>query len=94
MQAWATTGQLFYTSAIIDLFFPTLAVALKSIIGRYVESDELGKVFSILGIMDAIDGFVFPTVYSIIYIHTLDSFPGAIFLVDEIFFIPTLLLFM
>ena len=67
---------------------------MKSIISRNVHTDELGRIYSVLGIMDAFDLFLFPYIYSAIYIDTVDTFPGAIYLFSEIFLIPTLIIFM
>lgn len=53
-----------------------------------------GKMYSIFGISEPIGQFIFPPIFSVIYQETVESFPGAIFLFGEIFYVPNVLVFM
>lgn len=50
-------------------------------------------MFSVLGIIESIDAFIFPSIYSFVYLHTVDSFIGAIYFLSEFFFALTLIMF-
>lgn len=91
--AISTTTLMFYTGTTIDLFVSTKAVAIKSIISKTIPSSELGKIFSVLGIIDSIDAFIFPSIYSFVYLHTVETFIGAFYFLSEFFFVLTLIMF-
>lgn len=84
---------MFYTGTTIDLFVSTKAVAIKSIISKTIPASELGKIFSVLGIIDSIDAFIFPSLYSFVYLHTVETFIGAFYFLSEFFFVLTLIMF-
>lgn len=84
---------MFYTGTTIDLFVSTKAIAIKSIISKTIPASELGKIFSVLGIIDSIDAFIFPSLYSFVYLHTVETFIGAFYFLSEYFFILTLIMF-
>lgn len=84
---------MFYTGTTIDLFVSCKAVAIKSIISKAIPATELGKIFSVLGIIDSIDAFIFPSIYSFVYLHTVETFIGAFYFLSEFFFLLTLIMF-
>ncbi|CAO1411836.1 unnamed protein product [Diamesa hyperborea] len=92
--AFSTTTLMFYVGTTIDIFVSTKAIAIKSIVSKCVPSDELGKMYSVLGIIDSIDAFIFPSLYSIVYLNFVDSFPGAIYIFSEFFFILTFIMYL
>lgn len=71
----------------------TKAIAIKSIISKTIPATELGRMFSVLGIIDSIDAFIFPSLYSFVYLKTVETFIGAIYFVSEFFFTLTLIMF-
>lgn len=91
--AFGATATMYYVGTVVDLFLGVRAIALKSIISTFVEPNEIGRVYSILGIMESLVQFIFPAMYSAVYINTLETFVGAMYLFGEIFIIPTLLIF-
>ncbi|CRL04803.1 CLUMA_CG017857, isoform A [Clunio marinus] len=91
--AFATTTLMFYTGTTVDLFLSTKAVAIKSIISKIIPSTELGRMFSVLGIIESVDTFIFPSIYSFVYLKTVEIFLGAIYFLSEFFFVLTLLMF-
>lgn len=84
---------MFYIGTTIDFFISTKAVAIKSIISKTIPADELGRMFSVLGIIDSIDAFIFPSLYSFVYLKTVETFVGAIYFLSEFFFALTLIMF-
>lgn len=84
---------MFYIGTTVDIFLSTKAIAIKSIISKKVAPQELGKIFSVLGILESLNGFVFPSLYSFVYLKTVDTFVGAIYFLSEGFFTLTLILF-
>lgn len=92
--AFATTTFMFYFGTTTDIFVSTKAIAIKSIISKAIQADELGRIFSVLGILESVATFFFPSIYSYVYLLTVDSFIGAIYFLSEFLFLLTLVLFM
>lgn len=84
---------MFYIGTTIDIFISTKAIAIKSIISKKIPPQELGKIFSVLGILESLNRFVFPPLYSYVYLKTVDTFVGSIYFLSEGFFLLTLILF-
>jgi MFS transporter, PCFT/HCP family, solute carrier family 46, member 3 len=84
---------MFYAGTTFDIFVSTKAIAIKSIVSKIIPATELGKMFSVLGIIDSIDALIFPSIYSFVYLNTVETFTGAIYLLSEFFFILTLIMF-
>ncbi|XP_026843189.1 uncharacterized protein LOC6587383 [Drosophila persimilis] len=91
--AFASSTASFYVAGVVDMFVSLRVIAIKTIGSSIVDGDELSKMYSIFGISEPIAQFIFPPIFSEIYKRTVDSFPGAIFLFGEIFYIPNVLVF-
>ncbi|XP_022219134.2 LOW QUALITY PROTEIN: uncharacterized protein LOC111071865 [Drosophila obscura] len=91
--AFASNTSSFYVAGVVDMFVSLRVIAIKTIGSSIVDGDELSKMYSIFGISEPIAQFIFPPIFSEIYKRTVDSFPGAIFLFGEIFYIPNVLVF-
>uniref|UniRef100_A0A336LQC0 CSON010152 protein n=1 Tax=Culicoides sonorensis TaxID=179676 RepID=A0A336LQC0_CULSO len=91
--AFSTSTSTIYYAVVIDLFGHARYIAIKSMISKIVETEELGRVYSILGVMDNLDILILAPIYSVIYYKTIDFLPGAIFLFSEIFLVGALILF-
>lgn len=76
------------------MFVSLRVIAIKTIGSSIVEGDELSRMFAIFGISEPIAQFIFPPLYSYVYAKGVDTFPGAIFLFGELFFIPNVIVFM
>lgn len=44
-------------------------------------------------IIESIDAFIFPSLYSYVYLNTVETFVGAFYYLSELFFILTLIMF-
>lgn len=83
-----------YAARTVDMFVSVRAVTLKSIISTFVDNAELGRIFSIIGIIEAFGKFVFVSTYSIVYKVTLDSWPSAFYMVSFLCLSVTTVLFL
>jgi hypothetical protein len=92
--AFATTTFMFYFGTSCDIFVSCKAIAIKSIISKAIQADELGRIFSVLGILESVATFIFPSLYATVYLVTVESFIGAIYFLSEFLFLLTLVLFM
>ncbi|KAI8043861.1 hypothetical protein M5D96_000004 [Drosophila gunungcola] len=93
LYAFSSTTTSFYVAGVVDMFVSLRVIAIKTIGSSIVAGDELSKMYSIFGISEPIAQFIFPPIFSEIYKSTVDSFPGAIWLFGEIFYIPNVLVF-
>lgn len=89
----ATTTAMMYFARTFDAFISIRALVIKSILSKIVATDELGRLFCIIGIIEAFGKFVFVSVYSLIYSNTLDTWPAAFYFFSFIFLVITALLF-
>lgn len=84
---------MIYTSATIDIFFHARFIAVKSMLSKIVDQNELGRVYSVLAVTENIDMIIFTPIYSILYNKTLDFLPGTFFLFSEVFLVGALIVF-
>ncbi|KAL9883338.1 solute carrier family 46 member 2 isoform 1-T1 [Glossina fuscipes fuscipes] len=83
----------FYAGGVADMFVSLRAIAIKTIGSAIVHEGELSKMFSLLAICQPIVQIIFTPIYSHIYESTVNTFPGTIFLVSEIFAITNIVVF-
>ena len=53
---------------------------IRSLLSKFIEPDEVGKVFSLLAIISAVGPMVGNPVFRQLYNYTLSIYPGAMFL--------------
>ncbi|XP_047117297.1 proton-coupled folate transporter-like isoform X4 [Schistocerca piceifrons] len=78
-----------YLAQTIDLLTGAGLIPVRSVVSKIVPSDEIGRTFSLMGICEGITTFAFGPLYSTTYIATLETFPGAFFLLGTIFALIT-----
>ena len=54
----------------------------RGAISKLVASDELGAVFSMVGLLESLAPVLSSSIYTLIYNSTLDSFSGTVFLIS------------
>ena len=54
----------------------------RGALSKLVAQDELGAVFSVVGILESLAPIISSLVYTPIYNMTLDVFPGTVFLIN------------
>ncbi|XP_055381794.1 proton-coupled folate transporter [Condylostylus longicornis] len=91
--AFAKEYILYYAGGVFDMFVVARTISLKTIISLFVLPEELGRIYSVLGIADALGTFIFTPMYSSLYNATVANFPGAFYLFSEIFLVPSSFIF-
>lgn len=74
-----------YVGVTVDFFYYVRFFIIKSMISKLVEGDEMGRVFSLLGITENLDSIIFTPIYGMLYYYTLEFLPGAFFLFSNVF---------
>ena len=77
----ATRGWMMYYGASITVLGALDSTPIRSLVSKMVEPDEYGKVFTFTATSQAISSLVTSSVYQLVYKATLDTYPGALFLV-------------
>ncbi|XP_050665510.1 solute carrier family 46 member 3-like isoform X2 [Leptidea sinapis] len=94
MYAFATKTWHMYLAPLIEIFNGTSFIAMRSMVSKLVEKDELGKVNSFFGLAEAMMPLVYAPMYTTVYTATLKTFPGAFFLLGGGMTIPAVLIFL
>ena len=79
-----------YVGIVVGCLVPAGTTLIRSMTSRCVEENEVGKVFSVISLMDAIGSSLVAAAYQEIYSATVDTFAGAFLLVNAGFFILTI----
>ncbi|KAJ8954116.1 hypothetical protein NQ314_007145 [Rhamnusium bicolor] len=91
--AFAPTPYFYYAGAIAEMLNGTSFIAMRSIVSKLVPSNELGQINSLFGVAEAIIPLVYGPLYSKIYAKTIETFPGAFFLVGGVLTAPAIIIF-
>ncbi|XP_040571251.1 LOW QUALITY PROTEIN: probable peptidoglycan muropeptide transporter SLC46 [Lepeophtheirus salmonis] len=83
MFAFANVSWLVYVAGIVSFLGAAISTLLRSLISKCIESDEIGKVFSVIASGQAVIFMIASPIYSLVYKATLDFFPGLVFLVTS-----------
>ena len=81
-----------YTSSIFTMILLSKMLIARSSITKFMESNEVGKAFSVLGILQSLFPFVTKPFFSFLYKMTLEDFPGAFRVLTGSLYIFVLLL--
>ncbi|CAB3220811.1 unnamed protein product [Arctia plantaginis] len=87
---FAQTGLVFYLGPIIDTINGMSMVAVRSIMSKLVEAHEIGKLSSLIGIVENLSPLMYMPLYAKVYSATMDVLPGAVFLVGGLLMVPAL----
>ncbi|KAJ8968515.1 hypothetical protein NQ317_015848 [Molorchus minor] len=90
---FAKTSLVFYLGAIVEILNGTSFIAMRSIASKLVPTDELGKVNSLFGACEALMPLVYGPMYSATYAATINTMPGAFFILGGILTVPAVLIF-
>ncbi|ODM98083.1 Solute carrier family 46 member 3, partial [Orchesella cincta] len=80
--AFAASGWMIYLGASLQMFAGLISIVLRSMISKVVAKEEIARVFTFLACGEATMPIVGVPIYSYIFRHTLDTFPGAMFMVS------------
>ncbi|XP_070499646.1 proton-coupled folate transporter-like [Chironomus tepperi] len=70
---FAKTRVVFFVGTGIDFMFSVKFLGARSIISKIVPAEDLSTMFAIMGLFEALAGFVFPYMYPTFYQFLLDS---------------------
>ena len=76
-----------YLGCAMACFVPAGTITIRSMSSRCVDDDELGKMFSVTSLMDAIGSSLFAAMFQSIYSATVNSFAGAFLIVNACVFL-------
>ncbi|KAI5644517.1 major facilitator superfamily domain-containing protein [Phthorimaea operculella] len=94
MYAFSTQTWQIYIAPLIEIFNGTSFIAMRSMVSKLVDKDELGKVNSIFGLAEAMMPLVYAPMYTTVYTATIKSFPGAFFLLGGGLTVPAVVIFL
>ncbi|XP_037040466.1 uncharacterized protein LOC119077377 isoform X2 [Bradysia coprophila] len=75
-----TTTFMLYVAKTIDIFYGIPSLTVRSIVSTVVDNTEIGKIYSMMGVLENLSQFIFVPIYTNIYRHTVDFFPNAYFI--------------
>ncbi|ODM92776.1 Solute carrier family 46 member 3 [Orchesella cincta] len=78
----STLDNHFAVRASLQMFAGLISIVLRSMISKVVAKEEIARVFTFLACGEATMPIVGVPIYSYIFRHTLDTFPGAMFMVS------------
>ncbi|CAH2235030.1 proton-coupled folate transporter-like [Pararge aegeria] len=83
----------FYSGPIFDLFGNSGSTVVRSLGTKVVIPDEVGKMCSLIGFVEAIIPVFYAPLYSTVYTNTLAIFPGAYYIVGGVMTVPAIFVF-
>ncbi|XP_041976015.1 proton-coupled folate transporter-like isoform X1 [Aricia agestis] len=82
-----------YLAPVAEFFDGMMIIALRAMASKFVTSQELGKVFSLFGVLEVVMMLVLSPVYSRVYIATLAVLPGAAYFITALAGLPAVFIF-
>ncbi|KAJ2948495.1 hypothetical protein O0L34_g7745 [Tuta absoluta] len=92
--AYSPTKNWFYSGPVFDIFGGVGTTAIRSIGTKVVEPEEVGKMCSVIGLVEAITPVIYTPVYAIVYEKTIETFEGMFYVVGGSMTIPAFFIFM
>ncbi len=71
----------FYISLVAGITTNISAIGLKSYLSKIVDHSELGKVFTLMAVIDETAPIIASSLFAYIFKRTIDTFPGLCFLI-------------
>lgn len=78
-----------YVGAAVACFAPASTIIVRTMLSRCVDADEVGTVFSVTSLIDAVGSSFMSAMFQSIYSATEDGFMGAFLVVNAVFFACT-----
>merc|ERR1719278_1557397 len=89
----APNGWVLFVGACSGFLSTLSASVIRSLLSKVVVKSELGKIFSMVASLEAAVPLFAAPIFAFVYNHTLDSFPGAVFLVQASLFVLSCFIF-
>jgi MFS family permease len=77
--AAATHGFMMYIGAAFQMFSRLITIIVRSLSSKIVAKQEVGKVYSFLGVIESITPFLASLVFNFLFIQTKDNFTPAVY---------------
>ncbi|XP_049549407.1 uncharacterized protein LOC125960202 [Anopheles darlingi] len=74
---------LYYVATSIDVFEGSKTIATKSLASKLVSENEIAKMLTLLGIVESLQGTVYPSLYSVVFLASQETVIGAVFWLSE-----------
>ncbi|XP_045501743.1 proton-coupled folate transporter-like [Colias croceus] len=91
---FAPTRTWYYLAPVFNIFSSSGLTAIRSIATKSVPSEDVAKLSSIMGVMEALAPSIYMPTSSFIYVSTIETLPGAFYLFDAALTVFALGLFM
>ncbi|XP_047997456.1 proton-coupled folate transporter-like [Leguminivora glycinivorella] len=91
--ALAPTRPWFYSGPFFDFFGGTGVTAIRSLGTKVVAPEEVAKMCSLIGLMEAITPVIYTPMYSQMYKATIETLPGAFYLLGGAMTVPAFFIF-
>lgn len=91
--AFAPNSYIFYLGPIAECLVGTTQIVIKSLISKLVAPDELGKIYSLFGVCEALMPLIYAPMYSLLYKWTINVVPGAFYLMGGVLTLPSIFIF-
>ena len=76
--AFAVNEWMLYIGGVVAILDNTSTTMFHSLISKTINRNEPGKVFSIVGVFEALLPFMASPAFSVLYRHTIGHFPSAV----------------
>lgn len=68
-----------YIATTVEMFNSTRVIAMRSLISKIVGADELGRVYSVMSVIDTVVSPLSVLMYNQVYKETISTFPGTFY---------------
>ncbi|XP_063894384.1 proton-coupled folate transporter [Helicoverpa armigera] len=89
----APTRNWLYAAPVFDFFGNSGAIAIRSLGTKVVEQDKVGKICSLIGFVETLIPVIYIPLYSKLFSNTVETLPGAVYLLGGTMTIPAFLIF-
>ncbi|ROT73112.1 putative solute carrier family 46 member 3-like [Penaeus vannamei] len=83
LMALSPSSWYMYVASVVSFLAGLPLIVTRSVISKLVPEDEVGAVFSLLASWEALVPLFSGPVYTFVYAHTIDVFPGVIYFVSS-----------
>jgi len=80
--ALSTSGNMYIFANCLGLMSTQVSTVIRSLLSKVVPDTELGKVYTMLGCLEAAIPLIASPILTIVYNTTLDTFPGSVYLTE------------
>ncbi|XP_028169939.1 proton-coupled folate transporter-like [Ostrinia furnacalis] len=89
----APTREYFFAGPVLGIFGGPASTAVRSLGTKIVQPDQVGKMCSLIGFVEALLPVIYMPLYTKIYSNTINTFPGAFYIVGAIMTVPDIIIF-